>query len=150
MVSTTYEVGVSGTAFTGAANREDLLDIVTIISPVDTPLFTMMRKVKVSNVQTEWLVDSLDQAASNAVAEGSSATFQDVTSRPRLLNYTQVSRESYDISDTQRAVNPAGIRDELRYQMAKALNTLGLVRETWRCTVGYMLGTPSIRCYAQA
>lgn len=121
MPTTTYELGVSGASFTGAANREDLLDIITILSPIDTPLFTMFRKTKISNVQTEWLTDLLDQATGNTVVEGSSATFQAVTSRTRLLNYAELSRESYDISDTQRAVNPAGIRDELRYQMGKAL-----------------------------
>jgi hypothetical protein len=81
----------------------------------------MFPKVKVSNVQVEWLTDLLDQAASNAVEEGSSAVFQAATSRARLLNYCQISRESYDVSDTQRANNPAGIRDEFRYQMGKAL-----------------------------
>lgn len=121
MPTTTYELGVSGTSFTGAANREDLLDVITIISPVDTPLFTMFRKTKVSNVQVEWLTDALDQAATNAVVEGSSATFQAATQRTRLLNYCQISREAYDVSDTQRAVNPAGIRDEFRYQMGKGL-----------------------------
>lgn len=111
--TTTYELGVSGTAFTGAANREDLLDIITILSPVDAPCFTMFRKTKVSNVQVEWLVDSLSAAASDAVADGSSATFGVGGSRPRLINYLQVSREAFDVSDSQRAVNPAGIRDEL-------------------------------------
>ncbi len=107
-VQGTYELGVSGTAFTGAANREDLLDVVTVISPVDTPLFTMFRKVKVSNVATEWLTDLLNRAGTNAVAEGSSAAFTNtLTARQRLLNYCQISREDYDISDTQRAVNPA-------------------------------------------
>jgi len=95
-----------------------------ILSPVDTPLFTMFRKTKVSNVQVEWLTDLLDQATSNAVADGSSATFQSVVNRVRLANYSQISRESYDISDTQRAVNPGGIRDEMRYQMGKAINTV--------------------------
>jgi hypothetical protein len=81
----------------------------------------MFRKTKVSNVQVEWLTDLLDQAASNAVQEGSEASFQTETERVRLLNYTQISREAYDVSDTQRAVNPAGIKDEFRYQMGKAL-----------------------------
>lgn len=120
-VATTYEIGVSGTNFTGAANREDLLDIITIISPTDTPLFTMFRKTKVSNVQTEWLVDKLDIAGTNATGEGSLFVASTVQTRDRLKNYTQISREGYEISDTQRAVNPAGIRDELRYQMGKAL-----------------------------
>lgn len=106
--TTTYELGVSGSSFTGAANREDLLDVITIISPVDTPLFTMFRKTKVSNVQVEWLTDLLDQATTNAVADGSSASFQSVTPRVRLSNFAQISRESYDVSDTQRAVNRLG------------------------------------------
>lgn len=121
MASTTYELGVSGTSFTGAANREELLDVITIISPVDAPLFTMLRKAQVRNVQVEWLTDLLDMAASNAVAEGSDAASAVVTTRARLLNYTQIGRECYEISDTQRAANPAGIKDEKRYQMAKAL-----------------------------
>jgi len=104
--TTTYELGVSGSSFTGAANREDLLDVITILSPVDTPLFTMLRKTKINNVQVEWLTDLLDQATSNAVADGSSASFQSVTPRVRLSNFAQISRESYDVSDTQRAVNP--------------------------------------------
>lgn len=145
--TTTYELGVSGSSFTGAANREDLLDVITIISPVDTPLFTMLRKTKVNNVQVEWLTDLLDQATSNAVADGSSATFQSVTPRVRLSNFAQISRESYDVSDTQRAVNPAGIRDELRYQMGKAI-------KQWKRDVEYEIvngsaatGTPaSTRC----
>ena len=71
MGTTTYEIGTANNSFIGAGNREDLLDVVTIISPVDTPLFTMFRKAKIHNVQTEWMTDTLDQAASNAVNEGS-------------------------------------------------------------------------------
>jgi hypothetical protein len=121
MPTTTYHLGTANNSFIGAANREDLMDIVTIISPVDTPLTTMFPKAKVSNVQTEWLTDSLDAASSNAKAEGSAASFQTATQRVRLLNYCQISREAYEVSDTQRAVNPAGIRDEFRYQMGKGL-----------------------------
>src|SRR6266571_2346485 len=123
MPTTTYNLGVANNSFIGASNREDLLDIITILSPVDTPLFTMFRKTKVSNVQTEWLTDLLNQATSNATAEGAAFSSADttLTNRTRLLNYTQISRGGYEISDTQRAVNPAGIRDELRYQLGKAL-----------------------------
>jgi len=130
--SGTYELGTANNSFIGAANREDLLDIITILSPIDTPLFTMFRKTKVSNVQTEWLTDLLNQATSRATAEGSVFASGDtsLTSRIRLLNYTQINREGYDISDTQRAVNPAGIRDELRFQMGKAL-------KQWKRNVEY-------------
>ncbi len=124
MVTTTYELGILSGKFTGAANREDLLDVITMISPTDTPCFTSFRKTKVSNAETEWLTDALDAATSNAVTEGSSATFTDAAARVRLQNYCQISREAYDVSDTQRAVNPAGIKDEFAYQMGKALKQL--------------------------
>lgn len=103
-----------------AGNRKPAIT-PQILSPIDTPLFTMLRKVKVKNVQVEWLTDSLDQAATNAVDEGSSAVFQAATGRVRLSNYCQISREAYDVSDTQRAVDPAGVKDEFRYQMSKGM-----------------------------
>jgi len=120
-LTSSYEIGTVGAAFIGAGNREDLLDVITLISPVDTPLFTMFRKTKVSNIGTEWLVDKLDMAATNSVAEGSDAAFNDAVARVRLSNYTQISREAYNVSDTQRANNPAGVKDELRYTMGKGL-----------------------------
>lgn len=121
MATDTYRLGTANNSFIGAANREDLLDVVTIISPVDTPIFTMFRKTKVKNVQVDWLTDLLDTAASNAVEEGSSATPSTSTQRARLINYVQTSRECYEVSDDQRAVDPAGVRDELLYQMGKAV-----------------------------
>src|SRR5574341_53543 len=116
-----YLLGTANNSFIGAANREDLLDVVTLISPTDSPCFTMFRKTKVSNMEVSWLVDRLDQAGSNAVAEGSSAVFQTGLARVRLNNYLQVSRESYEVSDDQRAANPAGIQDEFLYQMGKGM-----------------------------
>jgi hypothetical protein len=97
------------------------MDVINIISPTDTPCYTMFRKVAVSNVLTEWLTDKLDVAASNAVGEGTSAVEQAMTARVRLSNVTQISRECYDVSDTLRAINAAGIRDEFRYQMGRAM-----------------------------
>lgn len=119
--TTTYEIGVSGTAFTGAGVREDLMDIITILSPVDAPLFTMLRKAKITNVATEWLTDTLDEATANAAAEGSDPTYAPGPARVRLLNYAQIVREPYHVSDTMRAVLPAGIRDEYRYQMTRGM-----------------------------
>ena len=109
------------TLFTGGAYREDLMDVINIISPTDTPCYTMFRKVSVSNVQTEWLTDKLDVAASNAVAEGAAFSPTAAAVRARMTNVCQISREGYEISDTLRAVNAAGIRDEFRYQMGKAM-----------------------------
>jgi hypothetical protein len=106
---------------TGGAHREDLMDVINLISPTDTPCYTMFRKAAVSNVLTEWLTDKLDAAGSNIVVEGATATSPSLAARTRHANYTQISREVYEVSDTLRAVNAAGIRDEFRYHMGKAM-----------------------------
>ncbi len=124
MVTSTYDLGAASGAFTGVANREDLLDVITMISPTETPCFTKFRKTKTSNVATEWLIDALATAADNTVAEGSSATEDTAQVRVRMINYHQISRKTYDVSETQRAVNPAGVKDEFAYQMGKALKEL--------------------------
>lgn len=112
----------------GTANREDLLDIITNISPMDTLLLSGLEKGPASNIVHEWLVDILasfgDPANGNtdveAVAEGSDATFDALVPRKRLCNLTHILRRTFDVSDTQRDINTAGIRDEYVYQMRKA------------------------------
>ena len=112
----------------GGGNREDLLDIITNISPMDTICLSKMEKVPASNTTHEWLVDILesfgDPANGNAdvqaEAEGSDATFDPLVPRKRLCNYTHIIRRTFDVSDTQRDINTAGIRDEYVYQLRKA------------------------------
>jgi Family of unknown function (DUF5309) len=109
-------------------NREDLLDVITNISPMDTLMLSNFEKVPASNTTHEWLVDILadfgdpdvGNADVQAVAEGSDATFDPLVPRKRLCNLTHIIRRTFDVSDTQRDVNTAGIRDEYVYQMRKA------------------------------
>lgn len=112
----------------GTGNREDLLDIITNVSPMDTLGLSMFEKVPASNVIHEWLIDSLapfgDPDNGNtdvqATTEGSDATFDALTPRKRLCNLTHIIRRTFDVSDTQRDINTAGIRDEYVYQLRKA------------------------------
>jgi hypothetical protein len=112
----------------GTGNREDLLDIITNISPMDTLLLSGLEKVPASNIIHEWLVDTLasfgDPLNGNtdvqAVAEGADATFQTLVPRKRLCNLTHILRKTFDVTDTQRDINTAGLRDEYVYQLRKA------------------------------
>ena len=109
-------------------NREDVLDVITNISPMDTLLLSNLEKVPASNTTHEWLVDILadfgdpdvGNADVQATAEGSDATFDPLVPRKRLCNLTHILRRTFDVSDTQRDVNTIGIRDEYVYQMRKA------------------------------
>ncbi|MGE5445190.1 MAG: DUF5309 domain-containing protein [Ignavibacteriales bacterium] len=102
-------------------NREDLSNVISNISPVDTPFLSRFGKEKANATYHEWLTDSLANAAANAKIEGYDYSFSKVASRTRVGNYTQIFQTSVEVSDTQRAVDTAGIEDEFAYQMAKKM-----------------------------
>lgn len=99
--------------------REDLVDIIYDISPVETPFLNMAPRVEVSNTTHEWQTDELAAAASNAVIEGDDATTDASSPTVRLNNYTQISDKVARVTGTARSVNTAGRADELDYQMLK-------------------------------
>lgn len=107
--------------YTTTGNREDLSDVITNISPTETPMFSSFGKVKAESTYHEWLTDSLATATANKQIEGADYTFARPTSRTRLGNYTQILVTDVEVSDTQRSVNTAGLEDEFAYQMAKAM-----------------------------
>ena len=112
----------SGTFLTTAAigNREDLTDTIYRISPTQTPVLNMASKSKATNTLHEWQVQELASAADNAQAEGDNATAKTVTPTVRLNNRTQIPTKTVIVSGTQQAMNPAGRKDELAYQLALA------------------------------
>jgi len=126
--------GVLNSFDVGTGNREDLLDIITNISPMDTLFLSGFEKVPANNISHEWLVDILasfgdpanGDADVQATPEGSDATFDALVPRKRLCNLTHIIRRTFDVSDTQRDINTAGIRDEYVYQLRKA--TMELAR----------------------
>lgn len=100
-------------------NREDLVDVIYNTAPTDTPLISMIDKVKADAVTHEWQRDILATPANNAVAEGADASYTAVTATQRLSNQTQISRKTFSISDTQERVMKAGRKSEIRYQLVK-------------------------------
>ena len=101
-------------------NREDLTDIIYRISPTQTPVLNMASKAKATNTLHEWQVQELAAAAANAQAEGDDLTAKTVTVTARLNNRTQISAKKVVVSGTQQAMNPAGRKDELAYQLSLA------------------------------
>lgn len=107
--------------YDAVGNREDLLDVITNISPTETPMFSRFKKNKAKATTHEWLTDSLAAAADNANVEAGDYTFSKRNPRTRLQNWTQIFVTPVEVSDTQRAVDTAGIEDEFAYQLTKAL-----------------------------
>ena len=94
--------------------------VIYRITPTVTPFLSMASKGKASNTLHEWQTQDLAAAASNAQAEGDDATAKTVTPTVRLTNRTQIATKTVIVSGTQQAVNPAGRKDELGYQVSMA------------------------------
>ena len=92
-----------------------------MISPEETPFFSRLGKTKATSVYHEWVNDSLAAPATNAHIQGEDITFVKRAMPTRTGNYCQIFQTPVDVSNTQRAVNPAGYADEFARQMMKAM-----------------------------
>ena len=102
-------------------NREDLTDVLTNISPTDTPFISSIGRTSARSVNHEWQTDTLAAALSaNANDEGFSATNASAGPTTRLGNRTQIFDKTVMISNTELAMDPAGRDNEWAYQLMKA------------------------------
>jgi len=105
--SNTYDTSNTGSA---VSNREDLMDVLTILAPEETPILSSASKSRANATYVEWTVDSLSDVSTAGIAEGADVTsFTDQFSgRARLGNYVQKFRRDYMVSDLQDAVESVG------------------------------------------
>jgi hypothetical protein len=110
--SKTFDPAPSATTVQGSSvsNREDLLDVLTILAPEETPILSSAQKQKANSTFVEWTVDSLAAPSTAGVSEGADVTtFTDkFASRARLGNFVQKFRRDYLVSDLQEAVDSVG------------------------------------------
>lgn len=115
------QFATTSTAHTEKGLREELSNTIYRISPEETPLFSAIAKEGSDQVLTEWQTDALAAVdTANAQIEG-----DDVTQIPahtptvRVGNYQQISRKLVSVSGTVEAVNKAGRRSQLVFELAK-------------------------------
>jgi len=106
-------------------NHEDLTDVLTKIGDMTTPVYSKLRKVSAKNTLHEWSTYEHDSAAVNAQIEGATYTYGALTAPSRLTNYTQIFRKTFQVSNTQQAVDPAGMEDEYAFRVQVALEAIG-------------------------
>lgn len=112
----------------GGTNREDLIDLITLTSPYETPFFSMVAKGTASATQHEWQTLALVNTATGggeAYAEGAAFNSAEVTGPTRLWNLCEIFRKDIQVSNTQRAVRPAGIKDTYLHQIQNAIKEVG-------------------------
>lgn len=112
---------VSGTTDTYdlAGVAEDVEDAIFNISPTDTPLLSMAKRKKATNILHQWQTDSLAAATSNKQIEGDDASFTTATTTTLLSNYTQILRKTVIVSRTADTVKKYGRAKELARLVTK-------------------------------
>lgn len=117
-------------SYAAIGNREDLINVVTMISPEDTVFKSRVGGTSASNRTHEWQTQALAASNSgNAKVEGSATPFAsgDVTVRARLSNVTQIFEKPWSVSYTQQAINVAGVTNE--YAEQRRLKTIEIMKD---------------------
>jgi hypothetical protein len=101
--------------------REDLSDVISNISPTETPMYSMARKGRTGSRSPEWQIDTLQAAdPDNKTIEGDDVTGDTMQQPTRVKNYVQLMDKVVIVSTTGQAVDAAGRASELKYQVAKS------------------------------
>lgn len=99
--------------------REELNDAINLISPVDVKFQKMIGRKSARNTFFEWQTDVLAAPANNTNLDGDDTGFGAVVPTVRVGNYTQISKKAVIVSETVDAVDKAGRKKELAYQIEK-------------------------------
>ncbi len=98
---------------------EDFQDVIFMISPTETPMLTLAKRLKATARLHQWQEDSLEAASSNKAEEGADAAYATAAGTTSLSNYCQISTKTVDISRTLDIVQKYGRKSEVAYQIMK-------------------------------
>lgn len=112
---------IANTVLTTAAigNREELDNFVSMITPTDTPIYSMAGKEKCDSKHPEWEFEELDSPADNAQPEGNEYTYDSVAAPTRVGARTQIFTKTFIFSGTQQAVSNAGNVEKRTHELMK-------------------------------
>ncbi len=105
--------------------REDLTDMIYMISPTDVPFSSNIGRGTAKATVHQWQTDA--QATpdlTNARVQGDDATTEAAVPTAQVANYTQISSKTYRVSGTLEAVDKAGRARELAKQRVKKAKEL--------------------------
>lgn len=114
-------MAVSSTnTYTGKGIAESFEDVIFDISPEDTPLLSLAKRMSAGQTYHQWQTDALSAAATNTQVEGNDSSFATLAATTVLGNYTQISSKTVQISGTYDVVKKYGRKSEVAYQLMKA------------------------------
>ena len=106
--------------------KEDISDVISNISPTDTPFQSMLGSDKVTQKVFQWQEDTLRAVATNAQVEGFTA--DDVALSPTTMRSgtVQILAESIKVAGSLDAADSYGRAKESAYQIAKSMTQVKL------------------------
>lgn len=110
--------------FTTIGIREDLINLITNIAPVENYFFRTTGSRRARQCYHEWQTDIIASGVANAHVEGEIVTGATITPTVRTGNYCQILQKAFVVSNTNEAVEAAGRESEIAYQKAKYLREL--------------------------
>jgi hypothetical protein len=112
------------TSYESIGQKEDVSDIITDITPFDTPFFSMMKSQKVHNRVYQYQSDALRSPASNAQVEGADATINALTPTTMLSGTTQILTEAFQVAATADVTSTYGRAKDTAYALGRALKSI--------------------------
>jgi hypothetical protein len=112
------------TTYSIVGQKEDVSDIITDISPTDTPMVSMIKTQKVSNRIYQYQTDALESAASNKAVEGADASIAALTPTVMISGNTQILTKAFQVSATSDATATYGRAKETAYALGRALKAI--------------------------
>ena len=112
------------TTYQQVGQAEDVSDLISNITPSDTPFYSSIKSEKVSARIYEWQTDTLTPGGANANVEGADATDIDLTPTTMLSNTVQIFQKTFKISRTSDVVKTYGRAKETAYQLGKKLKEI--------------------------
>ena len=112
------------TSYNQVGLKEDVSDIISDITPTDTPMVSMIKTQKVHNRIYQYQTDALASAAANAAVEGADPSMATLTATTMISGNTQILTKAFQISSTSDSVSTYGRAKATAYQLGRALKEI--------------------------
>ena len=110
-------------------NKEDISEILTMISPDDSPLYSGWGRGTCKAMTHSWLTDSLRAAAANKHTEDAAYSVAITQPRVKLTNNVQIFMAGYYVTESQESTDKYAVESEIGRQMTKAMKEIVLDAE---------------------
>lgn len=145
-------MATNGTNFTYAdvGRRESLSDVLTLIAPVQYPLYTGLRKETATNTLDEWITRTVETVGNNAQFEGGEAPADGAGEPSRLQNVSQIFAKTARVSGSELAMDRVGgdrMAEEIKLKLMALKNDIefALLRGSIASGVASTSGSGSAR-----